>query len=79
LDSVPRENEKTKKTKIVSFFNNIEISAIVVCNTIFNKFTQFDFFNKARPFSQILRGVQNVAWQLFLLFQTVTAQIQNLD
>jgi hypothetical protein len=37
-------------TKIVSFFNNIEIYAIVVYFlSIFNKLTQFDFSNKVRP------------------------------
>jgi hypothetical protein len=50
--------------KTVSFFNNIEISSIVVnFLSTFNKFTQFNFSNKARP---------------LLIDFTVTAQIPSI-
>jgi hypothetical protein len=60
-----------------SFFNNIEIfAAVVYFLSIFNKFSQFDVSNKARPiltdFKECTKCCLAINHQLF---QKVTAQI----
>jgi hypothetical protein len=60
-----------------SFFNNIEISAAVVYfYSIFNKFSQFDVSNKARPILTDFKGYTKCCLAInHQLFQEVTAQI----
>jgi hypothetical protein len=69
--------QHSSQVKIISFFNNIEISTIVVdFLSIFNKFTQFDFYNKARPLLTDFKGCTKCCLATFhQLFQKDTAQI----
>jgi hypothetical protein len=65
----------TPQAKIVTFFSNIEISALVA-QSIFNKFTQFDVSNKARPLLTESQGCTKCCLAIFhQLFQKVTVQI----